>query len=299
MVIPGDAISLGLMVKLHQQTRESLNHSEIIVNQILNTSLSDQYSYLKLLNKPEAFDNISSLGVSTAPYERVNSSLPVYDFIEKYNLPIQLKSGPETLNINNPSDFDKIALFFESNNKSSVVCVKTTSEIHVVTLISCNGGSFIDAFAVKVIDNYNVENVPSVICESIDESLIDIAKFIVSKFELNGLVNIVFQMDANKEPQFVESYLFPYLTSHIGQIFGRNLAVSLHDFLSDKKHPTSENKPINTDNNCFDDKSTKLFALFPMAWQQGKTESELSLLTHDVPWNEPALLHRIMTKLDD
>jgi len=129
---------------------------------------------------------------------------------------------------------------------------------------------------------------PASVVRRIEDPRMDLAVArIAQRYELSGLHGLDFMRDARGNPHLIEINPRATPTSHLalGERGDLPAALSASFFSSRlKPRPTS----VGTET------STSEIALFPQEWLRDPKSAHLSSAYHDVPWDDPALLHALI-----
>ena len=147
-------------------------------------------------------------------------------------------------------------------------------------------GRLLDGFAYKTLRRHPEPFGPASVIEALDRpDLMAMARRVVADLRYSGFGGIdVILPEGGGEPVFLELNPRPPQTTHLGPLFGVDLARAL--FVEVSGEPGSVPDAPAT--------RASTVALFPAEWMRDPDSPYLHAAHHDVPWQEPRLTAAVM-----
>jgi predicted ATP-grasp superfamily ATP-dependent carboligase len=105
---------------------------------------------------------------------------------------------------------------------------------------------------------------------------------LLGHWRATGLIGFDFMLDSRGEASLIECNPRPTCLSYMGPVSGRRLCVALYHYLAGKEMP-APTQPRH-----------EVVAHFPQEWRRDPQSDYLFNAFHDVPWDDPDLMHRLL-----
>lgn len=151
---------------------------------------------------------------------------------------------------------------------------------------AARGGRLLDGFAYKALHRHPEPFGPASVIAAIDRpDLLEMARRLVADLRYSGFggIDVILPEDGGA-PVFLELNARPPQTTHLGHLFGADLARALFREAGGGAGPAAD---------PFTPRATTV-ALFPAEWARDPCSPHLHAAHHDVPWHEPRLTAAII-----
>ncbi|NYZ16650.1 ATP-grasp domain-containing protein [Azospirillum sp. RWY-5-1] len=148
------------------------------------------------------------------------------------------------------------------------------------------GGLLLDGFAYKALHRHPEPFGPASVIAALDRpDLLEMARRVVADLRYSGFggIDVILPEDGGP-PVFLELNARPPQTTHLGHLFGADLARALFQAVSGAAAAAPDTPTA---------RATTV-ALFPAEWTRDPASPYLHSAHHDVPWHEPRLTAAIM-----
>ena len=242
--------------------------------------------YRRLFNRSHAAEMARICGIRKPKHKKVTSKFEVYDFISTHALPVVLKAeyGAVRSGIVIVHDFDDIDRFFAAwHNQPDAIVQQYIRGIPANYTAVTYQGAELAALCFKG-HQYAVGESESVsVVEWLNHPEIALSsRAIIGKAEVSGFISFDFILEESTgEAYFVDAGIRPTLVAHLGEMCGRDLCEALYCRINDIDWSPSPVIP-------------PMITLFPQEWRRDPASPFLRSTYHDVPWDEPDLLQRLL-----
>jgi predicted ATP-grasp superfamily ATP-dependent carboligase len=293
LLIPGDDFAIWLLHRLHRDLARLFPAAP--VTQILERSLCALDRQAELELKTRLPETAAALGIRIPAQIIEPSWAQAMDFATLHGAPVVVKldrtwGGAGVRVCSDEAALQTALAYIPPALAALGVPARRLLQRYIpgrtaVVVLVAWRGVVLSAFAVVKLHSHPEQTGPSSVVARLDDPrLLDSAAQLVRHFSYSGFADVEFRLEAgNGEPYLIEINPRAQPLCHLGQHFGADLCAALFAAVTGAPPPPAveiaDDRPV---------------ALFPNEWCRDPSSPYLASAYHDVPWQDPALLRRLV-----